>query len=437
MDVRFTGVGLGLRSAADLYQRRYLPIDPGFNHAHNMFLQSYLEQGLLGLLGLLLLTLLALQIGSRALRQARDPSTRMVAISGSAAALVLLLEGLTEIVPLTTVGMVLLLGAFALVLAAERLATRPLAEQPPRPVAAPSRRLAAPVGVAALAVLFLVGTSIPGLAQAAQSTGQANEPTGPFHALAAQVTLNLGSIELMQGTFDENRRRVSRGEHQRSAEYWFRRTLELDPGNWSAYRGLADLAVARDEPGEARRLLSDARRRVSPNDSRFQFQLGRLYKETGSVDLAIAAWIRTDPSLGAWSCSSPDLQLVRWGRELTAQERYESAAKTYRAAIEIRPTDPLPYQLLVGAMLADEDENVQRGLFTARETMQALAKELPDVPWAYHEVAQLYARAGRAYSAWDWRGKAAEVEDSSAWGALQQRHQRVRSCDDFLLPQPA
>jgi tetratricopeptide (TPR) repeat protein len=356
----------------------------------------------------------------------------MVAISGSAAALVLLLDGLTEIVPLTTVGMVLLLGAFALMAAAERLATRPLVEQTRRPVSRMNRRLAAPAALSVLILVLLAGAPLHGFAQSTgEPVGEPSERVGPIQALSAQVTLNLGSIELMQGTFDENRRRGSRRDHQHNAERLLRQTLEFDAGNLSAYRGLAELAVARNQLGEARRLLSEARRRASPDDSHFNFQLGRIYKETGSVDLAIAAWTRVDRDLGAWSCSSPDVQLVRWGLELVEQERYESAEKAYRAAIQLRPSDPLPYRLLTDAMVAAEGEG-RRGLFAAREKMQAITREYPYVPWGYDEVARLYSQGNRGYLWWDWTRRAKSVEDQPAWGALERRFQRVRSCEAFL-----
>jgi len=56
-DFAFTGVGLGQRSAHDVYEAYMLAVGPTFSHAHNAFIQAYLEQGLLGCVGLVSLAL--------------------------------------------------------------------------------------------------------------------------------------------------------------------------------------------------------------------------------------------------------------------------------------------------------------------------------------------------------------------------------------------
>ena len=47
-DFAFTGVGPGQRSVHDVYESYMLAIGPTFSHAHNAYIQAYLEQGLLG-----------------------------------------------------------------------------------------------------------------------------------------------------------------------------------------------------------------------------------------------------------------------------------------------------------------------------------------------------------------------------------------------------
>ena len=51
-------------------------------------------------------------------------------------------------------------------------------------------------------------------------------------------------------------------------------------------------------------------------DQRLLFQVGRLYKEAGALDAAVAVWTRVDRLVGAWNGSGPDTQLILWGTDL-------------------------------------------------------------------------------------------------------------------------
>lgn len=426
-DFRFSGIGLGLRSVSEVYQQRFLPVDPGFNHAHNMFIQTYVEQGLLGLAGLLGLVGVGLVVGARALRRATDPATRMTAISASAAALTLILDGLTEVVALTTLGMVFLFATLALVLVAERLATgalRPRAAR--RPTLAPRARLAARGAAALLIALGLAWAPATALA-GGEVGGLLVGPLQPLRGLAAQARLNLGALELASATIDENSRRGGRKGHLARAEHFLGQAAALDPGNLAVRRNLAELAIARSQLGDARRLLSEARALASPDDSRFSFQLGRLYRETGSLDLALAAWSRVDPDLGAWSCSSTDLQLILWAAELLEQQRWESAARVSRAAIRLEPAYALPYRLLAMALDAEDPA-------AARAALGQLAGTRPDLPWAAAELSRLHQRVGQSGEADAWN------REALAAGRLvlsNTRLGRVRPCEEFIQAQPA
>src|SRR5207248_10702326 len=59
-ETALTGVGLGVRSVQLAYIAAYQPTYPPFFHAHNIFVQAFLEQGVLGLLGLVGLTAVTL-----------------------------------------------------------------------------------------------------------------------------------------------------------------------------------------------------------------------------------------------------------------------------------------------------------------------------------------------------------------------------------------
>ena len=141
-DFAFTGAGLGQRSVRDVYEASMLAIGPTFSHAHNAFIQAYLEQGVLGCVGLVSLALALLFTAHRAVVNARTPLAWAVAISGGGAAIVQVFEGMTEVVLLTSVGNVLLLVALGLLVAAGRIDARAPARRDDRPAAgapAPAR----------------------------------------------------------------------------------------------------------------------------------------------------------------------------------------------------------------------------------------------------------------------------------------------------------
>jgi tetratricopeptide (TPR) repeat protein len=212
------------------------------------------------------------------------------------------------------------------------------------------------------------------------------------------------------------------------------RAAQLDPGNLAVERGLAVAAMVRSRPAEALRIIEQMSGILTPNDALMWFQVGRLYRQAGNIEGAIDAWSRTEATAQAWSCSSPDIQLVEWGRDLAGRGQYENAVKIYRTAIQIRPTEASRYRLLSDAVLAME-ENPITGYFVAREHLQALTREYPDVPWGYVEVARLYEKSGQGFRARDWTRRAASVEKSLEWSALKDRFQRVRSCANLLRPQ--
>ena len=430
-DFRVTGVGLGLRSVSDVYQRRFLPIDPGYNHAHNMLLQSYLEQGLLGLGGMVGLIVVTLVVGALALRRAREPLTREAAIAGSGAALAFLLDGLTEIVPLTTVGMVLLFGAMGLTFVAYRLARSeraeraPVEQQPARPTL---RRVAS-----AVAILALLGAGalalLPTEARAGQAAGLSDERPvllRPFLGAASQLMLNLGALELNKALIVENVPRAVRQRHFERADLFLGQAQQLDSNSLGAYRNRAQLAIARSQASDARRLLSEARARAAEDDSLFEFQVGRLYREAGSLEQAINAWARVDPLWGAWSCSNPYMQYLRWGVELIEATRYESAEKVARAAIKVAPIERQPYRLLSSALLAGSGEAA------AIAAQEELVSADPTAFWPYWELYRLHARAGRDADAMSWRLRGDHVRAQPDWDDRLRRQAQPRNCRQYL-----
>src|SRR5207302_624075 len=108
-----------------------------FSHAHNVYLQSWLEGGIFGLLGMAGLTLAMLWCG---LRQppAAGPWTMAGRLAGFGVAVAMFTTGLTDVHALTTLGGAMLLGALG-VLAGTSTTLPHLGRGKPRPYAASCR----------------------------------------------------------------------------------------------------------------------------------------------------------------------------------------------------------------------------------------------------------------------------------------------------------
>jgi tetratricopeptide (TPR) repeat protein len=416
-DFRFTGVGLGPLEAQAVVDRHFSP--SRIAHAHNIFVHSYLEQGVLGLVGLAGIIGVALVVSVRALR--RRPSAAVISASG--ALLGLTWSGLTEIPPLTTGGMVLLGGSLALLIVARRMDDPSLilpSPAPPTSRVSRARRwavtVAGPPLLALLLLLLVVG--MPPATRGPSGAGAGAllaDPLGPPRAIAAALWRNLGAVEANKALQTGPDRPDERDRHVAAARRHLVRALALEPGNAAAYRYLSEVALAVGEQDQAQILLVQAEQRTAAGDSQAFLELGRLYRAAGDVDRAVAAWSRVDPSLGAWSRTDRGTQLVMWGQQLMRRAQWRDAVTVNRAAIEAVPIAPEPYDALVGAALRVEGEPA-----TLR-TMQALATAHPHVPWPYEQVAALHRRSGREQLADEWERRARAARESDAWALEQER----------------
>jgi tetratricopeptide (TPR) repeat protein len=405
-DFRFTGVGLGKGSVREVYGEYFLPVEKGigFYHAHSSIIQSYLEQGLLGLLGLLGLMAVGLVVGWRTLARARDPQIRSTAISAGAAALALVLAGLTEVVVVTTVGTMLLCASLGLLDAAGRLEAPAVAPLADRRAAVRPSRVAHGVGGILLALLVAVATPLISLAQGTSPPQSVPARlTQPFGAALAEIYLNLGAMEVTKITLGKEPPRAERRQRLATAESLLNRARELDPGNLAIYRNLASVDLAQGQPADAVRVLGVAEALAAPNDDRFWFQLGRLYREAGDVDRAVAAWSRVDPSIGGMNAAGTDAQLTRWGADLLQLGRWDAAVKVNRAAVRAWPINPTPYDSLSAAVAR------RWGQEAALTEMRGLAEVYSDIPWPLVEMGDLYRRAGDRAEAQVWYQKAAAI----------------------------
>ncbi|MCC7367754.1 MAG: polysaccharide biosynthesis protein [Chloroflexi bacterium] len=370
-DFAFTGVGLGQRAVRDVYEASMLTIGPNFSHAHNAYIQAYLEQGLLGALGLVSLTMALLFIARRAVANARTPLAWSVALSAGGAALVQLFEGLTEVVLLTSVGNVLLMVALGLLVAASRVdrrqtppgRMRPALEQlPERGVLAWVRPVFSTPLAAGLALVALV--------------------TFTLTPLSSILLLNLGAVERARATLTDNLRREDREPILARADLFLRRALAADDRDAAIWRNLAEVSLGRGDIGRGREYLGEARIRTSGGDWYSLYQLGRVSKDLGLWREAALAW-REAGTTGASALRS-------WSQEARGRDQWDRASVALVALAELRPDDPEPVQQMVQAI-----RRTRGGTEAAVHELRRLAETAPRAPWALLELANLYDELGQ------------------------------------------
>jgi tetratricopeptide (TPR) repeat protein len=366
-DFAFTGVGLGQRSVHDVYEASMLAIGPTFSHAHNAFIQAYLEQGLLGCVGLVSLALVLLFTAHRAVANARTPLAWAVALSGGGAAIVQLFEGMTEVVLLTSIGNVLLLVALGLLVAAERIGARAAARSTTALVSAERgpARLARPIVTAPLAAGLLALGIV----------------TFTLTPLASPLYLNLGAVERSRAVLTDDLKRDDREVLLGRSDGFLRRALAADDRDAAVWRNLAEVSLARGDVGRAREYLAEARDRTSFGDAYALYQLGRTSRDAGLWREAAFAW-REAGAVAA---------LQSWAHEARSRDQWDRASIALSALAELRPNDPDVFQQLVQVT-----RRTRGGTPAAIVELERLAEATPRSPWPLVELATLYDEQGES-----------------------------------------
>ena len=116
-----TGAGLGMRTFAEVFAWYHQLPDPyQVSHTHNVVVQAYAEQGLLGAIGLAGLLVVGVALGLRATRRASGP-TRWLVAGAAGGFLGSAIYGMTDQVPTNNLSLALMLALLAIALAADRI----------------------------------------------------------------------------------------------------------------------------------------------------------------------------------------------------------------------------------------------------------------------------------------------------------------------------
>jgi O-antigen ligase len=317
-DYAFTGVGLGMQAPLNTIVAHGLtPRWDAMVYAHNLLVQAYLEQGPLGAVALGLLVLVGLAGGALALRRPLSPAQRTAVRLGLAALVGIVLHGLTDQVPTTNYGTLLLLAAAI-------LCVLPFVA----PGAPSSRwlrgRWLLGVGVGASVVLAVLVTQ-------------------PRHW--ADVPASLGALELAKAA-------TKSGDWQAStatAERWLGVALSWAPDHPPALRHLARLRLLRNDAAGAAWALERATAggALAPFDA---IQVGRLYYQLGFLEEG-RRWTRAGLEAGNGLNRHAALQydrlvldqdwrvktLVEQAEDLRNQRQYAQALPLFQQALALAP----------------------------------------------------------------------------------------------------
>ena len=313
-DYPFSGAGLGMQTFAEVFAWNFgLPNPYQVVHSHNVLIQAYAEQGLLGLVGLLVILLGGLLVAWRSARTA--PPTARAASAGVLGALAAsLLYGLTDQVPTTNGGLALLAWLCALAAAGclERESGRAGGREFSRPPALPL----------AAAALLLIGVA---------------------PRWGSGLALNVGAAQLtavaLGGPMDAEQKSAALGR----AETALGTAVAWNPFNVSAYRELARTRLLRHDVPGAVAALDRASASGVLNDYE-RTQLGRIYFELGFWQQAF----------DLWQAAGQSAQLRQAAEDLAAKRDFKGAAAAHAALVELSPDTPENLSNLAKAILAAE-----------------------------------------------------------------------------------
>lgn len=349
-DLPLTGAGLGMRTFAEVFAWYHQLPDPyQVSHTHNVVIQAYAEQGLLGAVGLAGLLAVGAALGLRATRRCHGPSRWLVAgaaggFLGSA------IYGLTDQVPTNNLSLALVLALLALTVAADRI-WAPSAARAAMVTVSPRRRPAARRGR-----LLVAGLVVVGLAGAVMLAPR----------WISGLYLNLGSARLIEAVLDPTRDTARRAERLQQAEVLLAAAADWNPSNVPALRNLGWARLLRYDLAGATTAIEAAYR---PNATSFErAQLARLAHDAGLVTLTIRLYQE----------GGDEERLSQFAGRLWSARRWHDAALAYAALTELDPDEAEYISNFAKAVLegGGDDAEALNALLTAVSRKPEAARSL-------------------------------------------------------------
>jgi len=299
--------------------------DNWYCHAHNIFLETWADLGILGILAFVALLGAFVLVAKRVFTSCVDDNLRFYAIGLSCAFVAFVVCGLYDAAfELGTKPSLAFWAIMGLMMAIESRTKRDLAPEgnnPTRKLNIGLRRLKPSLLVASLLVLLL----------------------SPY--LAGAFTLNLGSLAFHKAMLTAHLKASEKTAYFQQAETLYGWAISLWPNRALGHRNLGRVSLFRDELSTAADALSQAVQ-LEPQDLFARFELGQTYQAMGRLDKAIAEWREARADL---------LFLVR-GNAQAEEGNWAEALSAYLIAASINPqNEEVPWRLAnASGQLGDE-----------------------------------------------------------------------------------
>lgn len=335
-DMPFTGSGLNNFPIMD---GLYSPIPSQQVSAHNVFLQTAVDQGILGLIAFIALFAMALAAGWRAYHHTTDQNLRAILLGCVGGCVAFLGFGLWDVISLGHKPAPALWAMLAILAAAERLtATESLAWRPTVGTA----KVLAPLTIA----VFL-------LSPIWASALLVNVVRAEWHPVMVEpaATLDFSWAE---------------------AENLSRQAATLYAGNGRAHFLLGLLADRRGD-GAAATAHWQQSVRLNPTDFSAHFQLAQAFRAAGQIDLALSHWYQAG-----------GLELLYWqGREAVHENEFALAEACFAHIMQLNPTYKEAWWYLARMQVRHEKWG------SARQTYETRIQLVPNDVRAYEGLAAL------------------------------------------------
>jgi tetratricopeptide (TPR) repeat protein/O-antigen ligase len=324
-------------------------------HAHNVFLQVWIDLGILGIFGFLGL-LAAFVTTARPVLGSGDERLRAYALGLVGGLAAYLAFGLIDTIALGAKPAILIWAFLGLmVVLGQEAQKRQFRKSPnqgmPKLRAAIRWRLLAVVLIGLIPLLLFFGPSA--------------------------WALNLGSAALDKALLKPGMTADQRAAYLNQAEGLSQWAIRLWPGRSLAYRNLGRIYYARGEYSAAIDAFSQVLE-LAPADVFTHFDLGQTYAAIGKSDEALAEWVQAGADIyfldrgdayaskGAWKEALREYliaaQIAPASREVfnslilacNQLQSWDQALAVYAAAIALKPTAPYPHYCLARLWWAKE-----------------------------------------------------------------------------------
>ncbi len=310
-DLPLTGAGLGMRTFAEVFAWYHQLPDPyQVSHTHNIVVQAYAEQGLLGAVGLAGLLAVGAFLGLRAVHRTSGPA-RWIVGGAAGGFLGSAIYGMTDHVPTNNLSFALMLGLLAIGLRADAIWARPVS---PAAVTTGAGITTAGAGRRRLALAALGVLAVGGLTLLAPRW-------------VSGAYLNAGSSQLLAATLDKSRDTDVRAARLLRAEAWLDEAVRWNGRNLPARRNLAWAKLLRHDLAGATAAIEAAYR---PDLTPFErAQLARVASDSGMVVLSIKLYQE----------GGDEDRLKALAERLWTTRRWHDAALAYAALTEMHPDE--------------------------------------------------------------------------------------------------